>query len=286
MVQPEQLLAERDRIEEQIVETLDLIVGRKAQAEQISADVRELAEERASLSRELDEATATFVSDRQERIAEAAAERSRLAAETEKYSQYLVILERAEMAISRMTALSERKSEILRELEEAGTNRLLFGRSNMLALEARFQEYLQKLRIPTFGSPLTGTIDSKTYLPVVSGRSFDRLSSQGLQVLVNVAHALAHHTVAIDRDLPLPGLLVIDGASSNVGTEGYDAERLADLYRLLTEVSLTYEYRLQIIVVDNYVPPDGRKWIRVTLDETDRLVRTRLTFQSSEISAA
>ncbi len=35
---------------------------------------------------------------------------------------------------------------------------------------------------------------------MVSGRSFDRLSSQGLQVLVNVAHALAHHTVAITLD--------------------------------------------------------------------------------------
>lgn len=95
-------------------------------------------------------------------------------------------------------------------------------------MERRLVEYLARLHVPTFGEPLTASIDRKTYLPIVSGRSFDSLSSQGLQVLVNVAYALALHTVAADRDLPLPGLLIIDGPSSNVRTVGYDAERLAD----------------------------------------------------------
>jgi len=283
-LQPEQLLAERDRIADQIIDTLELVGKRQAQAEQIQADVSELAQEQKSLSRALDLAMATFVSDRQERIAQVAAERSRVTAEAEKYDQFLVILERSEKANDRIAKLAQLKTDILRELEEASSNRLMFGRANVAALEERFTKYLRKLNVPTFGTPIEGTINSATYLPVVSGRSFDRLSSQGLQVLVNVAHALAHHTVAIDRDLPLPGLLVIDGASSNVGTEGYDAERLSDLYSLLGEVSEQYKSRLQIIVVDNSVPPNGRDWIRVTLGESDRLVR--LTTPASETSAA
>lgn len=123
-----------------------------------------------------------------------------------------------------------------------------------------------------------------TYMPVVSDRPFETLSSQGLMVLVNVAHALAHHTVAIDRDLPLPGMLIIDGASSNVGKEGYDAERLDDMYDLLADVSESYGEQLQIIIVDNQIPPRGHDWVRLTLSVDDRLIRVP-TRQSNSSAA-
>ena len=168
--------------------------------------------------------------------------------------------------------LAEERDKLRLQVQDA-SSKLRLGQANLTALERRFYEYLWRLRIPTFGAPLTAGIASRTYRPVVAGRHFDSLSSQGLQVLVNVAHALAHRTVAIDRDLPLPGLLVIDGPSSNVGTEGYDAERLADMYALLNDVARQYATSLQIIVVDNNIPPAGRQAIRLPLSEDDRLVR-------------
>jgi hypothetical protein len=79
------------------------------------------------------------------------------------------------------------------------------------------------------------------------------LSSQGLTTLVNIAHALAHHTVAIDRDLPMPGLLILDGISANAGHEGFDLDRVSDVYRLLSDVGERYSGRLQILAVDNEV---------------------------------
>jgi hypothetical protein len=90
--------------------------------------------------------------------------------------------------------------------------------------------------------------------------------------------------VAADRNLPLPGL--IDGPSSNVGTEGYDSERLADMYALLSEISSTYGDRLQIIVVDNHIPPGNDDRVRLRLGEDDRLIRIAGREGVSDMSAA
>ena len=87
-------------------------------------------------------------------------------------------------------------------------------------MERRLLEHLEELHIPQLGDLLTVRGSGPTWLPHVSNRSFDELSSQGLKTLVNAAHALAHHTVAIDRGLPRPGLLVLDGLSANTGLRG------------------------------------------------------------------
>lgn len=71
------------------------------------------------------------------------------------------------------------------------------GVGHIVALEKRMLEYLERLNVPTLGDLLTVKINRKTYLPEVSTRSFDELSSQGLKTLVNVAHGLVHHAVAI-----------------------------------------------------------------------------------------
>ena len=285
-VAPEALRAERDRIEDQVVDTLDLIANRRAEVESLRRKVIGLQGERTDLGRRLDELTASFVSDHQEELTAIASERAQIRTEIEKYRQYLAILERAENADLRITELADRRASLRQQLEEASAQ-LRFGQSNVSAMESRLVEYLGRLQVPTFGEPLTASIDRKTYLPIVSGRSFDSLSSQGLQVLVNVAYALALHTVAADRDLPLPGLLIIDGPSSNVGTEGYDAERLADMYALLSEISSVYGDRLQIIVVDNHIPPGNDERVRLRLGEDDRLVRVTTGGEGlSDVSAA
>jgi hypothetical protein len=277
--------AESDRIDEQIADTIQLVESRVAVLDDLRKQITEAEYRRADAGRRLDELTAAYVSDLQAGIARMASERAKAQTEVAKYRQFLLILERSEAAKSRLAQLTEERDLVRRQLEETSA-RLRVGQVNVAAFEDRFYEYLQRLHIPTFGRPLTAGITPHTYLPVVAGRDFDRLSSQGLQVLVNIAHALAHHTVAIDRNLPLPGLLVIDGPSSNVGTEGYDAERLSDVYSLLDSVARTYAEALQIVVVDNTVPPDRRGWIQLTLSEEDRLIRATHGAGAIESSAA
>lgn len=272
-----ELEAERDRLDDQIAETLDLLDSRTDDLAHLRKAVAKLEAQRDSLGRRLDEMLESYVSDQQRRIEAVAGERATIEAEIDKYEQYLTILERQEQARSRIGQLEEHREDLLRQLEER-SEQLRSGQEHVDALETRFQEYVERLHIPSFGEPLGASLNRKTFLPSVAGRSFDSLSSQGLQVLVNIAHALAHHTVAIDRNLPLPGLLVIDGPSSNVGTEGYDAERLDDVYNLLGDVSAEYREQLQLIVVDNTVPQAGQRWVREHLSERDRLVRTESAF--------
>ena len=114
-----------------------------------------------------------------------------------------------------------------------------------------------------------------------SGRTFDELSSQGLKTLVNIAHALAHHIVAIDRNLPLPGLLILDGLSANAGHEGFDQERIRDVYRLLSAAANKYGSSLQVTAVDNVLAQDllheFLNYVKLTLTQKDRLIRIPAT---------
>ena len=43
-----------------------------------------------------------------------------------------------------------------------------------------------------------------------------------MKVLINVAHAIAHQLTAIQEDLALPNVLIIDALSSDLGYGGYD----------------------------------------------------------------
>jgi hypothetical protein len=130
-------------------------------------------------------------------------------------------------------------------------------------------------------------INRESYLPEISGRSFPELSSEGLKTLVNIAHALAHHTFAIDADLPLPGLLVLDGISSNAGSEGYDRAQVLDAYHLLEAETEKYAGALQGIAVDNTIPSEvllsSKGVVALTLTHTDRLIRLP---QSQDASSA
>jgi len=150
-------------------------------------------------------------------------------------------------------------------------------------------DYLTRLHVPQLGDLLTVKINRQTYLPEVSARTFDELSSQGLKTLVNVAHALAHHTVAIDRDLGMPGLLVLDGVSANSGKEGLEHDRIVDMYQLFDEVAAAYAERLQLIVVDNDLPTAVASSLSdrivLTLSQQDRLIRSGPVDDDSDAGA-
>ena len=125
-------------------------------------------------------------------------------------------------------------------------------------------------------------IDRRTYLPVVFGRRFDELSSQGLVVLVNVAHALAHHLCALELGLPLPGILFIDGLTANLGHQGEDLNRVRGLYEDLMRISDEYGRDLQLIVSDNDVPDYAASAIVEEFTEANRLIPTEEVLAQSD----
>jgi hypothetical protein len=276
------LLGEQDRVKSQIVETEEVIENRSVALTALTSRLQRLDADIVELQRELDERTETFVSDHAERIEQAASQQAGLAAKLTYLHEYLELIERHRDQAQSRDELMQARDELAeaiaaKELDDSSAE------ANIQALEQRLLEHLRELHIPQFSDDLSVHINRKTFLPEIAGRTFDELSSQGLKTLVNIAHALAHHTVAIDRSLPLPGLLVLDGLSANSGFEGFDQERVFDVYRLLMRVSADYENELQVIAIDNQVAyPLLEELIafnpnvtRLTLRQSDRLIRVQ-----------
>ncbi|MFJ4423550.1 hypothetical protein [Streptomyces bobili] len=269
-------MAEQDRIVGQMQETETLIASRRKAVKELASLFDAKRQREVFLSEQLNSATDAYISDSASQLQELAARKSRLLAERAKMDEYRTVLERFHETAKTKRELEERRQEIEEAIERRDFSAAT-AEANIAALESRMKEYLEKLNIPLFGDSLSVTINRNTYLPEISGRTFNELSSQGLKTLVNVAHSLAHHTVAIDRGIPLPGFLVLDGLSANAGRKGFDAERIADMYRLLLEVADQYSEWLQIIAVDNDAPAmfDDALSDKVVLHLTpqDKLVR-------------
>ena len=251
----------------------------------MSAERDRIGRQVAAANSELDRRTAEFVSQRAESLVVTAGNRAALDARLDQLTEYRQLLVRYSDLEGQRAALEEERADLVDALaqeERLGTR----SEQLIVALETRFLDYLQRLHVSLSDLPLTAAINRTTYLPEVTGRPFDELSSQGLTVLVNVAHALAHHTVSLDNNLPLPSLLVLDGLSNNVGHEGFDLERRDDTYRLLMEEVAKYGGRLQVIALDNDVPMFAETAIAVTLSPDDRLVRMPDSETEAQIDAS
>jgi hypothetical protein len=249
------LIREQDRVTYQIAETEQLIADRTKTLDELRLHDEDLAGALARVSSELDNLTQTFVSAQAAELQSVAAETATVEANVEWIKRYLTLVDRQADQSGYLDQLRERKVELEDQIEAHGTS-VAAADENIDALEKRILDYLTRLHVPQLGDLLTVKINRTTYLPEVSVRTFDELSSQGLKTLVNVAHALAHHTVAIDRGLDMPGFLILDGVSANSGKEGLEGDRIVDMYKLFDEVARDYGGRLQLIIVDNDLPPE------------------------------
>jgi hypothetical protein len=270
------LLAEQDRIVSQIRETDEVVQARQAAHGHLTDEAGNLDAAIAELAAGLDRRTQTFVSDRAAQIEYHAAEQARLEAEITRLRDYITLLRRHEDQLKGRDELEARRDELAAQISGVELSQT-DAEANIRALEQRMLGYLQELNIPDLGDELSVRINRRTYLPEVSGRTFGELSSQGLTTLVNIAHALAHHTVAIDRDLPMPGLLILDGLSANAGHEGFDLDRVRDAYQLLRRTTEQYHGALQVVAVDNDLARrilfEVAQHVVLTLTQEDKLIR-------------
>ncbi len=267
----EDLIKEQDRLQAQIAETEELVGAhtRNAAARQEEIDRGEALRE--ELAGRLNRDTARYVSDAADQIASSAADAARLEETVRRLEDYLGLFTRRDAAMRDMNALEQRQEELEAQLEADEADRGEAWR-RVVGLEQRLDRILERLHAPEIGEEEATRIDRATYLPIVRGRSFDDLGSLGLKVLVNVAHALAHHETSLEQRMGLPGMLIIDGPSSNIGREGVDRQRIESIYSYLIEVGNRLGEDLQIIVADTDVPGNVAPYVRVSFTEDDRLV--------------
>lgn len=269
------LIQEQDRVTYQIAETQQLIDERSTSVAELRSRESIAADELARASSQLETLTSEFVSARAAELQSVAAELATTQANIDWTKRYLELIERQAAQTGRLDDLRAQKDAIEEEIANHSSG-ISIAEDNIQALEERMLDYLTRLHVPQLGDLLTVRINPQNYLPEVSTRTFDELSSQGLKTLVNVAHALAHHTVAIDRNLEMPGFLVLDGVSANSGKEGLEGDRIVDMYELFDEVTSVYGDQLQLIVVDNDLPAEINDKleaaIMLTLSQSDRLI--------------
>ena len=266
------LIEEQGAVEQQLKEAQDLFREREARITSLKDQLEEAHGELAKKRLELDFQTKSYVSEQAARIAATAARRARLSARSEQLGEYLKVLARIDTAQQLAAQLSAEKDALEQDLV-AATEESRDSHLRVSHLKERFNEMLERLKPPKFGEQELSDINPNTYLPVYYGRPFAEVSSPGLATLINVSHALAHHLTAVELELKLPQILVIDGLSEHLGQEGLDPERLEAIYDLLIETSQTH-HELQVIVVDNEVPDKARPFVRLELSEDDRLIRT------------
>lgn len=268
----EDLIGEQDRLSAQIGETEDLIQVHEQATGELMETVQDLASRRERVSNALDRHMTSFISAEAERLEGLARGQVQAQALIEQLEDYLRIFEKLDQTTSRIDELTARRTELEAELERAEQLDTVTA-SRMERLDAWLLHYVEALEVPVFGRGPRAAIDRNDYEPIINGRKFPQLSA-GVRVLVNIGHLLAHHRVALELDLLLPGLLMIDGINKNIGTAEYDAARIDDAWTQLIELSQSLGGELQIVVAANDVPDRARDFVRLTLSAEDRLIPT------------
>jgi hypothetical protein len=270
-VSREDLIREQDRIGAQLEETEELVGVRQARAQQVGRQLAVLERERILVAQDLDAHVRGYVSDQADQIAESARKREELVGAIAQLTDYLALYAKLDEASRRAETLASQAEAIEADLEGRSARRQT-SEQRIDELETTFAALVEEIGIPRFSGDPRAAINRETYLPIINGRSFAQLSSGGLKVLTNVAHALAHHEAAIRLNLQLPGLILLDGVTKNVGRDEYDWARAEAVFRALIRLSETFGDHLQLIVSANDVPDFVLPFVRLHLYDYDRLI--------------
>lgn len=264
------LIEEQNRLGLQIAETRELIGRHQDAADGLRARLASAVARRRALAEDLNRRTSAYVSDQASGIARRASDRARTEERLRRLQDYSTLFSRLDAALAQRSQLDVQLAAIEEQLAREMARNVEVER-RMSTLDRNFAQVLDRLDVPRFADPPSAVVDRQTFLPRVDGRSFET-ASQGMKVLINVAHALAHQLTAIEENLALPNLLIIDALSSNLGHGGYDESVRERLYDYLVDLSAEHGERLQVVVADNDVPLVARDFVRLQLDRHDMLV--------------
>ncbi|AFY80332.1 ATP-binding protein [Oscillatoria acuminata] len=265
------LIKEQKRLGDQITETLELVTSHSNKIANIEQAIRDSNKHREILVSEIDHRSRRYVSEQAERIALFEQQRTHLQEQKQRLEEYLELYNRQEQVISSIQQLEYDLEKI--NIDIALANNQISNFENYLNfLDNTYNEILQEFHVPSFSDPGPSIIDRETYLPRFEGRRFNELESQGLKVMVNIAHIIAHQITSLHFNLKLPNILIIDGLSGNMGYEGLDLERIEAIYNYIIKFSNLYQNRLQIIISDNTIPKVAEEYVLAEFNEDNKLI--------------
>lgn len=156
----------------------------------------------------------------------------------------------------------------LRSEIEGERNLLLRADEIVHCIADEFKKILLSVQYPGVYENDHVIVDSRDWTPYVSHGDSDwgfwDTGSGGKKTLFNVCYTLALHTVAIQNNLPVPSLLIIDSPTKNI-SDDENPELVTALYQEIYRLAKNAQNRIQILLIDSdfVAPPNDFETITV-----------------------
>ena len=249
-----ELEALRRDLNERIDEIADSIVRRERESSHMVRQLAQAQQRKASLDRQLQEELARYDSAFVESIRGTEREIATLV-------ERIRSLRRLQQMPQAINALEEEAGALQGPIDRLRTsvteerNRLRAADANIAAIAAEFKRVMLSVSFPGVSEEDEVVIDPRNWKPtVVHGHqewTFWDTGSGGKKTLFNVCYALAIHAVALERGLPVPGVLIIDGPTKNI-SEDENPELVRSLYAEIYRLARGQDGRkLQFLLIDS-----------------------------------
>nr|WP_192749883.1 AAA family ATPase [Actinopolymorpha pittospori] len=238
-----------DDTDEQIAELDNLLSVAINDAERARDVARATNRRLAHLRQALDVATAEAVTPRFNEVELLSATRAQALADLDHIRNVLNFWDELKALDATVSALiSERQR--LEEALRRSRAKLEARRSVLGDLGDRFNETVVALQVPWAAD---GSIDHRTYLPLVNGERFESLAvAGGTKTIVTVAYhlALLGHALA-EQDTLLPQMLILDTPRKNLGVNPSDKAMGTRIYERIRALVDAYQNKVQFIIAEN-----------------------------------
>ena len=150
--------------------------------------------------------------------------------------------------------LRTRASEVKASLHNAD--------ENIYAIASEFKRIMLAVHFPGMQDDDKVTLDPRTWKPIIThgdqSWSFWDTGSGGKKTLFNVCYALAIHSIAFQRGMPVPNFLIIDSPTKNI-SDDENPDLIKSVYNEIYMLASEYETRhIQFILIDSdLVSPDS-----------------------------
>ncbi|MEW6428408.1 MAG: hypothetical protein AB1568_10275 [Thermodesulfobacteriota bacterium] len=248
------LEALRRDLNERIDQIADSIMRRERESKRMERQLAQAQERKSSLDRQLQEELARYDSAFVESIRGVERESATLV-------ERIQSLQRLQQMPQAINALEEEAGGLQGRIDRLRTsfaeerNRLRAADANVAAVAAEFKRVMLSVSFPGVSENDEVVIDPRNWKPmVVHGDlewSFWDTGSGGKKTLFNVCYALAIHAVALEREMPVPSVLIIDSPTKNISEDENPVlvqSLYAEIYRLAKKQG---GRRLQFLLIDS-----------------------------------
>jgi hypothetical protein len=251
---PLELEALRRDLNERIDQIADSVARRERESARMLRQLVQAEQKKAELDRRLQDELARYDSAFMESIRSVDREIATLV-ERIKSLKRLQQMPQAIDQLEEQAGTLQGKVDRLRSSIYEERDRLRAADANIAAIAAEFKRVMLSVSFPGVSEADEIVIDPRNWKPtVVHGQqewSFWDTGSGGKKTLFNVCYALAIHTVALSRPMPVPNVLVIDSPTKNISDDENPelvTKLYAEIYRLARRLN---GHSVQLLLIDS-----------------------------------